>query len=146
MAELLAIDLGAVRDRLAALQLFTSVSDVTDAAEAMEKAARVPAAFVAVGSETATPNRTNGVHDQAVEVTLAVLICMAAERRDERRADVVEALRLPVIATLAGWTPPGATKALDYTAWRIMRISGGHIWGEIAFRTGWRLRLPTVQP
>lgn len=138
--ELAAVDLGDVRDRLEALALFTAVSDVVDAAEAMESGTRTPAAFVAVSRETATPNRTQGLHDQAVAVQLSVLFVLNSQRADGRRVDAVEALRLPVIAQLAGWTPAGASKALDYDGFRIVRMGGGLIWCECSFTTGWRLR------
>lgn len=144
---LVPVDLEAVRARLSLLvdssggKLFTRVSDVVDAAEALDTPVRPPAAFVAVGRESAAPNRTQAVHDQAVEVTMAVLIMTAAARRDEQRRDIMEALRVPVIGSLAGWQAPGARKAFDYDGWRIMRMGGGHVWGELAFRTSWHLRL-----
>jgi hypothetical protein len=141
MAELVAVDLAAVRDRIGALGLFTAVSDVADAAEAMEVGTRTPAAFVAVSRETATPNRTQGVHDQAVEVDLAVLFVISAQRADQRRNDAVEELRLAVMGTLSGWQPPGASKALDYSGFRVVHMAGGLVWCECSFRTGWRLRI-----
>jgi hypothetical protein len=141
MVELVAVDLQDVRDRLCELDLFTNVSDVADMAEAMETAVRPPAAFVAVAAENATANRTQGVHDQAVEVTLAVLFVVAASRRDGRRVDEVEQLRLGIIGQLAGYTPAGASKALDFASYRIIRLGGGHVWAECSFRTGWRLRV-----
>ncbi len=141
--EIVAVDLVDVRDRLDALGVFTAVSDVVDASEAMEAgAARTPAAFVAMASERAAPNRTQGLHDQAVDATLAVLIAVASQRADGRRTDAVEALRRPVIGALAGFTPAGASKALDYSGYRIIRMGGGLIWCECSFVTGWRLRLP----
>lgn len=140
-SELVAVDLSAIRDRLTALGLFTNVSDVVDASEAMESGTRTPAAFVAVSRETATSNRTQGVHDQAVEVQVAALFVVASQRADGRRVDIVEQLRLAVIGSLAAYTPPGASKALDYTGFRIVRMGGGHIWCECSFATGWRLRI-----
>lgn len=139
-SEFVAVDLAATRDRLESIGKFASVSDVVDAAEAMDSGTRTPACFVAVSRETASPNRTQGVHDQAVEVQLSVLFVVASQRADGRRVDAVEELRLPVIQSLAGWTPPGASKALDYDGFRIVRMAAGHIWCECSFRTGWRLR------
>lgn len=139
--ELIAVDLGDLRDRLDALEVFTAVSDVVGATEAMEGAVRTPAAFVAMAAERATPNRTQGVHDQAVEASLAVLFVVKAQRADGRRVDEVEAMRLAVIGALAGFTPTGASKALDYSGFRIVRMGGGLIWCECTFATGWRLRV-----
>ena len=138
----MAIDLDSIKTRVEALNLFTSVQGVANAAEALENGARPPAAFVAVSSERAAPNKTQGVHDQRVDATIAVLMCLAAQRADNRRADVAEDTRLAVIPQLAGWTPTGARMPFDYDSYRVIRMGGGLIWLECSFRTSWVLRVP----
>lgn len=142
----MAIDLEAVRERLAALESdgrprFLTVADVADAADAMEnRPARTPSAYVAVGQESAEPNRTQGVHSQRVTEQVAVLFVLAAERRRQDQRDVVEDFRLAILYALAGWTAPGAGTAFDYVGFRVMRMADGLVWCECAFRASWHLR------
>lgn len=144
-----AIDLGAVRARVAALEStpgklrFKTVGGVLEAADAMENMpGRPPMAFVAMASERAQPNTTQGIHDQRVVCVIAVLMCLAVERRDNavQLTDEAEVTRKAVIGTLTGWTPPGARKALNYEAYRVVRMQEGLAWIEAAFGTEWRLR------
>lgn len=137
----MAVDLKSVRDRLADSGRFASVTDVESAAAAMETSAKTPAAFVCVGSERAAANRTQGVHDQTVDCVISVLICLAAQRADSERQDRVEEARLGVIGDLAGWTPTGARKALDYDGYNVVRMGGGLIWLQCTFKTSWHLRI-----
>lgn len=137
----MAVDLKSVRDRLAATARFTSVTDIESAAAAMETATKPNAAFVCVASERAAPNRTQGVHDQAVDCTVAVLLCLPAQRADSERKDRVEEARLAVIGDLAGWTPEGARRAFDYEAYNVVRMGAGLIWLQVTFKTGWHLRI-----
>lgn len=135
-----AVDLLAVRDRLKLLGLFLTVGTVADAAQAMATNVRTPSAFVGIASESASPNRTQAIHDQAVEDMLSVLVVVASERKANDQADVVEDARRAVIGQLAAWVPPGARRALDYAGYRIVQMGGGLIWFECTFRTGWHLR------
>lgn len=144
-----AIDLGAIRARVRDMEKtpgkkrFKSVGGVLEAADAMENIpGRPPMAFVAIASERGQPNTTQGIHDQKVNSVIAVLMCLATERRDDavQLTDDAEETRLAVIGTLTGWTPPGARKALNYDGYRVVRMSQGLAWLEAAFSTGWRLR------
>lgn len=144
-----AIDLGAVRARVALLERapgkkrFLTVGGVLEASDAMEnQSARPPAAFVAMASERAQPNRTQGIHDQKVECVVAVLMALAAERRDGalQLTDEAEESRHAVIGSLAGWTPPGARMAFNYQGYRVIRMGQGLAWIEAAFGSDWRLR------
>lgn len=140
------IDLTAIRDRLRGLNAFASVSDVISAAAAMETSARPPAAFVAMASEKGAPSRNQVVHDQKIDSMIAVLMCFAAERVDNKRVDVAEDTRWLVMNSLTGWAPPGARLAMDFDSYRVVRMGDGLIWTELAFRTGWHLRKAPTPP
>lgn len=136
----MAIDLESIRARLKELNLFTSITDVESAAVAMETAARPPAAFVAVASERAAPNKMQGVHDQRVAVKIAVLFVVAAQIKSGKRPDIVEDTRLAIIGKLTAWTPLGGVAAFNYDAFDILRMGGGQIWAQCTFDTAWTIR------
>lgn len=145
----MAISLEEIRARVKTVQAggqaLLTVQDMVSAGKAMETPARPPCAFVATSSERAAGNRTQGVHAQRVSSTIAVVICLALERKAADLEDTVEAWRIALLASLAGWTPAGAYEALDYAGFTVLRMGEGVIWFELSFTTSWQLRQP-VQP
>lgn len=142
----MATDLQAVRDRIKALNdstggpLFATVLDIISAGMARETGVRTPAAFVATATETAAPNRTQGVHDQAVTANISVMMVHAARMVSDGQVDEVEFAKEALITSLAGWTPPGARKALDYASFNVLEVTDGFIWTQLVFTTGHHLR------
>lgn len=139
-----AVDLQSVCDRLKLLAYFSTVRDIQAASMAVQgdEIALPPAAFVSVASETAEANKTMGAPgsiSQRVTVTLSVLFCEQLARAAKDTSDRVELTRKAVIRQLIGWTPDGAGKALEYQRYLLRGVSGRVIWGEVLFRTSYRL-------
>lgn len=134
------IDLASIRTRLGLLDLFNTITDAASVTAALEKPARPPSAYVVTANERATPNRTQGVHDQKVQATVAVIMQIAAQRADAGQADRVETLREAVINQLTGWTATGAKDPFDYSGYQIVRMAEGLIWVQCNFQTVWILR------
>lgn len=139
------IDLDTTRDRIRALNYFTSVSDVRSAVEAIEdEFAATPAAFVSIASETAGPNKFiggAGGHSQLVVVTLSVLFVEQAARFDRLAPDQVEVTRGRLITQLTAWKPTGAERSLEYDRYLPRASGNGLFWGECLFRTLYRLTI-----
>ncbi|MBA3668433.1 MAG: hypothetical protein H0W65_12065 [Sphingomonas sp.] len=103
-----------------------------------------PAAFVAVASETAEPNKTIGDFVQRVNVTISILFCVPAERADGKAGDDLEDARKAVIRILLGWVPERALGQLQFQRY-LLRASGeGLIWGEVLMTTSYRLSLASL--
>lgn len=134
------IDLASIRTRLGLLDLFNTITDAASVAAALEKPSRPPSAYVVTATERATPNRTQGVHDQKVSATIGVVMSIAAQRADAAQNDQVETLREAVIDQLAGWTATGAKDPFDYQGYQIVRFDSGLIWVQCNFQTVWILR------
>lgn len=135
-----AVDLESVRARFEALSYFLAVLDIQAATEAIqEEIARPPMAFVSVASETAEANKLIGGHSQRVFVTLSVLFCEQVARAAKDTRDAMERTRKAVIRQGMAWTPEGAEKALEYDRYLLRGMSGGVIWGEVLFRTSYRV-------
>ncbi len=140
-----AVDLDSVRDRLSTLSYFNSVTNLQEATIAIESMnALPPAAFVAVASETAEPNKTIGDFVQRVNVTISILFCVPAERADGKAGDDLEDARKAVIRILLGWVPERALGQLQFQRY-LLRASGeGLIWGEVLMTTSYRLSLASL--
>lgn len=136
-----AIDLASVRDRVAALRYFLSVTDVLEASEALDRTlpARPPAAFVGVSGETALPNKVIGGHHQRVNVSVAILFVESAARADRRSTDQLDRTRKAVIRQLVAWQPRGAERGFNYVGYRVVTIGEGLAWGEATFEAPYLL-------
>lgn len=138
-----AINLDDVRDRAKGLGYFLSVTDILEAAEALDPergvAARPPAAFVAVSSERAGANKLIQGYAQRVEVEVAVLFVESAARADRQSRDQLERTRKAVIRQFLNWRPGGAEKGLEYLRYRVVSVGNGLAWGEVTFRATYRL-------
>jgi len=140
---LFGVDLKAVRERLGALEYFTSVDTVQAATEAITGAevAIPPAAFVSIMQENYAANRyAAGGHAQRATVELSVLFCIPGERIDGELPDEVERARKLILAVLIGWQPPGADVALEARSYAVRMIAEGLVWGEWRFRTGFDMQ------
>lgn len=135
------IDLESVRQRVLALNYFTSVTDVLDASEALDGllAGLPPAAFVGVANERAAPNKIIGGHSQRTSVEVAVLFAESAARADRRSHDQLERTRKAVIRQLVAWQPAGGERGLNYVRYRVVSIGDGLAWGEATFETTYLL-------
>lgn len=137
-----AVDLDDVRERIKVLRYFLTVDDIETASRAIEaENAAPPAAFVSIQSETAEANKTIGGHSQRVSVSLSVLFCEPLARSDRETRDVMERTRKALIRQLVAWTPRNAGKALQYERYLLRAVGAGLIWGEVLFRTEYRLTL-----
>lgn len=133
-------DFDAIRDRIASLGYFVTVTDIQSAAMAIEDSLGVPPmAFLSTASETAEPNKTIGGHAQRVTARLSVLFAIGTERAAHDGKDASEQLRKALIRLLIGWTPPGALGPLQYDRYLVRSVGDGLFWGEVLFVTSYRL-------
>lgn len=140
------VDLTDVRDRLDALSYFVVVEDLRAASEILAADDGFgfvpPAAFVSVASESADRDRMirgAGGHAQRVNVTLSVLFAESDARADRKGDDQVEETRKAIIRQLIFWTPNRAAAALQYDRYLLRASGNGLVWGEVLFRTSYRL-------
>lgn len=83
------------------------------------------ALFVVSEGETAEPNRTTGIIDQAITERLAVLVVTKARPRDKSgTGDAVRDAVGQVKTALVGWTHPEASRPLDYTGSQTLSVDG----------------------
>lgn len=137
-----AVDLESVRQRLCQLSHFTSVTNLQDSSVVIEQMSAIPpAAFVAVTSERAEPNKTIGGFAQRVNVTISTLFCVPAERADGKAGDDLEDTRKAVIRILLGWTPDRAESMLQFQGYALKAAGDGLLWGEVLMTTSYRLTL-----
>lgn len=141
-------DFAAIRDRVASLGYFVTVTDIQNAAMAIEDSLGVPPmAFLSTASETAEPNKTIGGHDQRVTARLSILFAIGTERAAHDGKDAAEQLRKAIIRLLIGWTPPRALGPLNYDRYLVRSVGDGLFWGEVLFVTTYRLsNLQTATP
>ena len=103
--------------------------------------AQLPAQFVIPLGEEASPSRHQGVHHQAVATTFGVVTLVSgASRSEDRIAEELAEQRELVEAALAGWQPPGASRACDYAGGRTVSVSGTTLGWLDSFRTGRQIR------
>lgn len=140
------VDLASVRDRLTALSYFLTVEDIRAANEILSAgdgfAFQPPAAFVSTASETAERDRIMsgaGGHAQRVNVTISVLFAEASARFDRGVDDQIELTRKAITRQLLYWTPAGASSAMQYDRYLLRAQGAGVVWGEVLFRTSYRL-------
>lgn len=111
---------------------------LTDVASALKSA---PAAFVVPTSERAEPSRLVGAHDQRVDVTFSIVLAIkAAARTTNIPAEEMDALITEVRDALTDWTHPDMAKATEYGGGKLLAMSGGYLFWEVQFRTGYHLR------
>lgn len=109
-------------------------------------ATQLPAYFVIPDGWSASPNRTTGVHDQLVSEDFGVVILMAgAPLREGQTSDALHEAELAVIAALAGWTHPDATRACEASRARMVSVSRNTLGWFVGFSTGRRIRLTPDQ-
>lgn len=133
-------DFAVIRDRVASLGYFLTVTDVQNAALAIEESQGMPPmAFLSTQAETAEPNKTTGGHAQRVTARLSVLFAISMERAAHDGKDMAEQLRKAIMRLLIGWTPPGALGPLNYDRYLVRAIGDGLFWGEVLFVTSYRL-------
>lgn len=133
-------DFVAIRDRVASLGYFLTVTDIQNAALAIEESRGMPPmAFLSTASETAEPNKTIGGHAQRVTVRLSILFAIGMERAADDGNDMAEQLRKALIRLMMGWVPPGAAGPLNYDRYAVRAIGDGLFWGEVLFLTSYRL-------
>lgn len=143
------IDLASVKARLEGLGYFLSVTDLSDAVEALEKQAAFypPAAFVSISSETPEPNRIISHGDpapnfhQRTRVTLSILFVERTARADGKKTERVEKTRRAIIRQLLAWRPEGATRYCEYQGYALRATGDGMIWGEVKMVTEYDLTL-----
>jgi len=135
----MAVDLQDVKARVGEVSGLTKVNGVVNAAHALATSSRPGAAFVAVSSERAAPNKTSGAHRQKVDCQIAVLLCLAAQQAADDVPDDAEAIRIAVRDHLTGWRPAGAERNLDYASYSVIRLGGGLVWLQLLFTTNYKL-------
>lgn len=101
---------------------------------------QLPAHFVVPIAEEANPNKMAGVHDQAATRQFGVVTMVRAAASTAATSDELADLEAKVIDALAGWTPPGASRACDYSSGRMLSVSGGAVAWISTFRTGRHIR------
>lgn len=133
-------DFTAIRDRVAGLNYFTTVTDIQNAAQAIEESQGIPPmAFVSTASEAAETNKQIGGHAQRVATRVSVLFAIGMDRAAHDDKDFAEQIRKALILTFAGWTPPGALGPLQYERYQPRAMGDGLFWGEVLFLTSYRL-------
>jgi hypothetical protein len=139
-ATLFGPDFVAIRDRLATLGYFVTITDVLNAANAIEESEGVPpAAFVSTAAETGQPNKLVGGHAQRVAVRLSILFVVGTERAAHDTKDVTEQLRKAIIRLFMGWVAPGTDSPMNYDRYLPRAMGEGLFWGEVLFTTSYRL-------
>jgi hypothetical protein len=103
----------------------------------------LPAYFVVPIGADATANRSVGVHDQATTFSFGVVVMLAGKGNDQRTSDELADREEEVIQALVGWTPPGASRACDYSGSRMLSVSGSTVSWLVNFRTGRHIRKVT---
>lgn len=101
---------------------------------------QLPAHFVVPIAEEANPNRMVGVHDQAATRQFGVVTMIRAGASTATASDELAELEAKVIDAIAGWTPPGASRACDYSSGRMLTVTGGAVAWMSTFRTGRHIR------
>jgi len=140
-------DMTAIRDRIKSLGYFLDVSDVQNAAQAIEESMGLPPmAFTSTANEQAEPNKTNGGYAQRVATRLSILFAIATDRAAHDDKDMAEQLRKAIIRLMIGWTPPGALGPLNYDRYAVRAMGEGLFWGEVLFTTSYRLSDLQVAP
>jgi len=137
------VDLASIRDRLIALGYFLSVTDLTDAMEAIDEIAPAypPAAFVSTLSEAPQPNKLIGGFHQLTPTVISILFVEPSARADRKQMDRVEKTRRAIIRQLVGWTATGAARHFEYAGYSIRAAGDGLIWAEVKVRTEYFLTL-----
>jgi hypothetical protein len=128
------IDLKSVVQRVQQTDLFLTVTDSVDMAEATESFhVNPPAAFVYTSSETAQPNQLVTGFRQRIIQNVGILFVLAAERADQERTDPMEERRVALLSYLANWKPDGSDKPLEYVSFRPVFSGEGMTWAEAIF-------------
>lgn len=140
------IALADVRDRLKLMNYFVTLEDIRAATEILDREEgfgfRAPAAFTSIASEAADRDRKmSGAtgHIQRVNVSLSVLFAESVARSGRDADDRVDLTRKAIIRQLIYWTPSGASSALQYDRYLLRATGLGNVWGEVLFRTSYRL-------
>jgi hypothetical protein len=101
----------------------------------------LPQYFVVPEGSEAAPNDMAGIHDQRVtSAFMVVAMVEASARREDAVSEAIAEQEALIIAALAGWTLPSATRPCDFAGSRLLSV-GGHMvsWG-VRFRTASRIR------
>lgn len=103
--------------------------------------AQLPAFYVVPDRWAAEASRMTGVHQQRTVDEFGVVILLeGAALREDRVSDEICELEDQVVDALAGWTPPGASRACDAAGGRMLSVSGSTLGWMVSFRTGRLIR------
>jgi len=108
---------------------FKFVGGAMDLGESTLQAVVFPAAFVIPLAESASPNQMIGTHDQQVNQTWGIVICLKAMRTTAQdQTTELQTLRSSVRNALTGWTPtPETVEPFDFAAGQLLDSSGGSL-------------------
>ena len=101
----------------------------------------VPALFVIPSTDSAQPNRMNGVHDQKVALSFdVVLVLGGAARADGKASDELTQQVSRIVQALIGVMLPGASSAIEYAGGRLLSADISRVAWAIRFTCGYHLR------
>ena len=118
------LDLTAWRDRLISkVPRLRSVGLSADLAATRGSLRNTPQAFVVPVSDqpVSSPGPGNSVITQNIKATVAVVIAIANQRgarEGSSASEDVQNIRSEIFEALIGWTPPGATHAIQFAGGR----------------------------
>lgn len=133
--------LARIVERLDGKAGFRKVEGIIGLAAVKGVPSSVPCAFVMPLSDQAGPNATvNGI-DQRVDQSFGVLVILrtAGDLKGAKAADVITVLRDTVNAELAGWQPPGAETAIEYTGGNLVDLIDDTVWWLLRYRNAFRI-------
>lgn len=101
----------------------------------------LPARFVVPTGWDARPNDRIGVHDQKRTATFGIVSMLrAAAINDAAIADEIDQEEGRIIAAIAGWTHPDASRACEALRGRLLSVDGHTLNWMIEFSTGNHIR------
>lgn len=97
----------------------------------------MPAAYVLPLQEVPVRREADAL-PQIVEVTIGIVLAVAAEHADPTGAGAVlriAPVRRAIRQALMGWTPPGAESALAFAGGDLLGVEQGGLWWQDSFTT-----------
>lgn len=124
-----------IRERLAAqLADLREVGGAANAADAMEQARTLPAAYVLPVAQSAErAERIGGQLRQRVESTIAILCGIDLRGADAH--DDIERWRDAIKRALVGWRPDEACDLVQFTQYDLLSIEPQAAWMQVQFAT-----------